>query len=169
MTEKRSGKNNAPARTPPDLPANTTALNAATKDDLLAGLLQEDVHARDIDLAGRSLPSLIQRSSIFERVSFANCVIPSARLRDVRLVGCDLSNAVLRGWEATRVEFIDCRLTGMKAIECRWRDVLIEGCDARYRAQFTDGRLQNCELRSSGLVETGLPAERTWKEQYSSV
>ena len=58
----------------------------------------------------------------------------------------------MRGFEATRVEFIDCRLTGMMAIECRWQDVLIENCDGRY-AQISDGKLHTCEFKASNFAE----------------
>ena len=67
--------------------------------------------------------------SLIEAVSFANATIQSVRLRDVRFVRCDLSNSVMRGLQANRVEFIDCRLMGMKAAECRMEDVLLERCD----------------------------------------
>ena len=87
-------------------------------------------------------------SCLLERVSFAHCTIGSCRFRDVRLEKCDLSNALLRGSEATRIELVDCRLTGLKAIECRWRDVLIGNCDACY-AQFTNGAVIVSELKTS--------------------
>jgi uncharacterized protein YjbI with pentapeptide repeats len=54
------------------------------------------------------------------------------------------------GVEATRVEFVDCRLIGLKAIECRWEHVLLERCDSRY-AQFADGAAP-----SSDFIETQL-------------
>jgi len=67
-------------------------------------------------------------------------------------VKCDLSNAVFGRFEARRVEFIDCRLLGMKTSACRWQDVLIENCDARY-AQFNGGVLRSCEFKGTRLDE----------------
>jgi uncharacterized protein YjbI with pentapeptide repeats len=64
------------------------------------------------------------------------------------LIKCDLSNASVRGFETIRVEFIGCRLTGMKAAECRWQDVLMKDCEASY-AQFVDGGFKTCEFRDS--------------------
>jgi len=115
---------------------------------MLGGLPLEESCAQNIDLSGRKIPSLIVWNSHFDHVSFASCEISSFRLRDVRLVKCDLSNAILRGFEASRVEFIECRLIGMRAIECHWQDVLVENCDMRY-AQLNDGKARSCEFRAS--------------------
>ena len=116
-------------------------------------------------LSGRKLPGLTARCSIFESVSFAGCELPSPRFRDVRLIKCDLSNATLRGFEATRVEFIDCRLTGIVAIECRWQDVLVENCDGRY-AQFNDGRIHTGEFKVA-ISPRPTSATRTWRARFS--
>jgi uncharacterized protein YjbI with pentapeptide repeats len=94
---------------------------------------------------------------VLERISFAQCEIRSLQLRDVRLVKCDLSNSVLLGFEARRVEFLECRLTGMKAFECKWQDVLVEHCDARY-AQFNSGALRACEFQSTQLQDADFRA-----------
>lgn len=86
----------------------------------------------------------------------------------MRLINCDFSNAVLRGFEARRVEFLDCRLIGMRAIECRWDDVLVERCDARY-AQFRDGHLRTCEFRGSHLGECDLAGADLAATRFANV
>ena len=147
-------------RTPPDV--------ADDPDYLIAGRIVDgepldDAFVDGGDFSGTTLQQLVVRRSVIQAVSFANTHLRSCRLRDVRFVRCDLSNAVMRGLEASRVEFIDCRLTGMNAIECRMEDVLLERCEARY-AQFTDGaargsefidtQLQDADLRSLNLENT---------------
>lgn len=109
--------------------------------------------AVQLDLMGQEIRGFTARESIYERSSFANAVLTGLRLRDVRLEGCDLSNATALGFEAIRVEFIQCRLTGLKAMECRWQDVLVEDCDLKY-AQFNDARFEICEFRSSACQES---------------
>ena len=141
-------------RSPENLPS-LVDLTPAIDETVLAGLPLEESCAQNIDLSGRKIPSLVAWNSHFDHVSFASCEISSFRLRDVRLVKCDLSNAVLRGFEASRVEFIECRLIGMRAIECHWQDVLIENCDMRY-AQLNDGKARSCEFRASHLGESDL-------------
>lgn len=108
-----------------------------------------------IDWSGGIGPALNVTRAVFRNVSLSNCHIRSTRLQDVRLEKCDLSNAVLRGMEAVRVEFVDCRLIGMRAIECRWSSVLVENCDVRY-GQLNDGRIQISEFRGSNLSECDL-------------
>lgn len=92
---------------------------------------------------------------MFEAVSFSGCTIAGLRLRDVRMIHCDLSNAELRAFDARRVEFVECRLTGVRAFECRWKDILIENCLARY-AQFNDGILKHAEFRNSQFDDCDL-------------
>ena len=146
MVPKRK-KDQPPQRQPPDLPPHPDE-----KESITEGEPVEESRIAGLDLSGRKLPGFSVKSSIFEGVSFARCAMPSPRFRDVRFVKCDLSNATLRGFEATRVEFVDCRLTGMVAIECRWQDVLVENCDGRY-AQFHDGRIHTGEFKGSNFAE----------------
>lgn len=143
-----------PRRPPKDLPG-LADLAPATDEIVLAGQPLEESRAQDMDLSGRKIPSLVAWNSFFERVSLARCEISSFRLRDVRLVKCDLSNAVLRGFEASRIELIECRLIGMRAIECHWQDVLVQNCDMRY-AQLNDGQVRGCEFKVCRLEESDL-------------
>jgi uncharacterized protein YjbI with pentapeptide repeats len=153
---KKHGKEEAPARKPPDLP-NPAELAQLTAESLLAGVPLEESHVEGLDLSGRKISALKISTSLFHNVSFANCEIGSIRLRDVRMLKCDLSNAILRGFEATHVEFVDCRLIGMRAIECRWESVLFENCDVRY-AQLNSGQIRICECRGSQFAESDLRA-----------
>lgn len=124
---------------------------------LLAGEPMEDVCVDGVDLSERTLDQLVVTTSVLQRVAFAGVAIQSVRVSDVRFSNCDFSNATLRGFEANRVEFIECRLIGMSAAECRWQDVLVDRCDARY-AQFHGGRFKNCEFRGTQLTEADLRA-----------
>jgi uncharacterized protein YjbI with pentapeptide repeats len=144
-------------RAEPDLPASVEALDPVQAEVLLAGEPMEDVLVEAVDLSGRTLDELVATTSILRRVSFAGGAIQSVGVSDVRFSNCDFSNATLRGFEATRVEFIECRLIGMSAAECRWQDVLVDRCDARY-AQFHGGRFKNCEFRGTQLTEADFRA-----------
>jgi uncharacterized protein YjbI with pentapeptide repeats len=154
MVANRRRNELAPRRPPENLPS-LVDLTPVIDEIVLAGLPLEESYAQNIELSGRKIPSLVAWNSLFDRVSFASCEISSFRLRDVRLVKCDLSNAILHGFEASRVELIECRLIGMRAIECHWQDVLVENCDMRY-AQLSDGKARSCEFRECHLGETDL-------------
>src|SRR5277367_1231194 len=93
------------ARKPPDLP-DPAALTLITAADIRTGQPLEESDADSLDLSGQKISALVARASFFRNVSFSNSEIASTRLRDVRMLKCDLSNAILRGFEATRVEFI---------------------------------------------------------------
>lgn len=147
------GAPSAPARMPPDVPADTGVLGWVVIAPETVGLILEDCRAGAVSLAGKNLDEFRATGAVLEGVSLAGVVARSARWRDVRFVKCDLSNAVLRGVEARRVEMVECRMLGMKAVECRWEEVLVAGCDARY-AQFRDGALRRCEFRDNRMEES---------------
>ena len=117
---------------------------------LLADEPIEECLIHEVGLSGKRIPSLVALNSVFEHVFFASSQIIRFRLHDVRLVKCDLSNTILHGFEATRIEFVDCRMTGMRAVECHWEDVLVENSDLRY-AQFIDGQIRSSEFKSCNL------------------
>ncbi len=146
---------NETARIAPDIPENPEELEPGEIGD---GRRLEDARAGVGDFSGKAF-RLAARRSLIEGISFSGAQLRAAQLRDVRLVRCDLSNAVARGLQANRVEFIDCRLVGMNAIECRMEHVLMERCDLRY-AQFTDGVAQTCEFIDAHLEEADFRATR---------
>lgn len=143
------------SRQHPRLLPSITDDNLATEDQLLSGRRIEDLIFREIDLSSQRLPELIGSSLLLERVSFANSEIRSTHWTDMRLVRCDLSNAIFRNFTATRVEFVDCKLVGLNAPACKWQDVLLDHCDARF-AQLSEGRVRHCEFRSTQLRESAL-------------
>jgi uncharacterized protein YjbI with pentapeptide repeats len=129
--------------------------NLASREDLLSDRFMEEVRFQDLDVSGQRLSAISGSNLLFERVSFANCKISSVHWSDVRLVGCDLSNTVIRSFDVTRVEFIDCKLIGMNALGCKWQDVLLQSCDARF-AQLSEGRVRRSEFRETQLREAAL-------------
>jgi uncharacterized protein YjbI with pentapeptide repeats len=122
---------------------------------LLEGLPIEEQYFADADLSGERIGSLTVSGSLLERVSLANCEIGSLRLRDVRLTGCDLSNARIRSFEATRVEFLRCRMVGLVGSKSHWQSVLLDTANARF-AQLNDSRMRRSEFRETHLGEAVL-------------
>jgi len=141
-----------PQRKPPVFEPAGDELDTIGADAVLAGEPIVESRLVGADLSGRKLVGLVAKYAILEGVSLSACEIPAARFQDVRFVKCDLSNASLRGFEARRVEFIDCRLIGMAATECQWQDVLVQNCDGRY-VQLNDGRIRTGEFRASDFSE----------------
>jgi uncharacterized protein YjbI with pentapeptide repeats len=152
MITRRREKEKIQTRRLPNLSADLRELREMSAELVEADEVIDQGRLNGFDFSDRNLPGLSAKFSVFEKVSFAGCEITAPFLQDVRLIRCDLSNATLRKFQATRVEIIECRLMGMKAVECRWQDVLVEDCDGRY-AQFTDGRIRPTEFRNSSFVE----------------
>lgn len=123
------------------------SLAASTEDHWLADAKKESCKLSDGNLCNQDL-SLFATDCLVERTSFRGSRLHHAVLRDVRFVGCDFSNADLARAKLKRVEFVNCRLTGLRAMESEWPETLIEDCEASY-AQFTDSKMQQCEFVGS--------------------
>ena len=80
-------------------------------------------------------------------------------MKDVRLLECDFANAGAIGLKAVRAELINCRLTGLRAVESECQDFLISRGDAGF-TQFRLGTFKKsvgeadfhgCDLRGAVL------------------
>ena len=157
-------KSTTASRAAADISARLDLVDAQSSELLGVDLKLDDSHLRDLDLSGREFSTLKLSGCLLENVSLSNCTVRLSVFRDVRFKGCNLSNAVLRGNQSTRLEWVHCRLTGFKAIECNWRDVLVEGCDARY-AQFNDASVRISEFKAlSFRMQT--PAHRSERHDF---
>ncbi|HYP04927.1 MAG TPA: pentapeptide repeat-containing protein [Bryobacteraceae bacterium] len=93
--------------------------------------------------------------AVFERVALAGSQFGSVLWKDVRFVDCDLANVRAHRMTLVRVEFINCRLTGLVSAVVDWRDVLISGGDLRY-AQLQGGKFRSCEFDNCNWEESDL-------------
>lgn len=137
---------------PPDLPSHLAA------PLFPVAALATDGHFTEValvewDASGQSADNLLFDAVSIERANLSGTVLRRLRLRDVRLLKSDLSNA---NWPAAafdRVELHEGRLTGLKAIEARFSDVRFVGCKAdlaQFRhATFRDVRFEDCVLRDA--------------------
>jgi uncharacterized protein YjbI with pentapeptide repeats len=76
-------------------------------------------------------------------------------LRDTRLVGCDLANLETRSLTLLRVEFVNCRMTGLRGGEVDAQDVLISEGDQKY-AQLRFSKFKSAEFISCNFEEADL-------------
>ena len=97
--------------------------------------------------------SVVFESCILKRINFSRSKLTGLRMKDVRLLECDFGNAEAIGLKATRVEFLNCRLTGFRAVEAECRDLLISQGDAGY-SQFRFGRFKTSELNACNFGDS---------------
>jgi uncharacterized protein YjbI with pentapeptide repeats len=117
---------------------------------------------RDISIADRLIEgarienraggTLRIESTILEGVSLAGSSFVSIIWKDVRLVRCDLANLETRYLTMTRVELIDCRMTGLRAGEADCQDVLVSAGDQRH-CQFRFSKFKSAEFDSCNFAE----------------
>ena len=91
-------------------------------------------------------------ASVLERIILANCTFGSMVWKDVRLINCDLANLETRGLTLVRVEFINCRMTGLRAGQADCQDILISEGDQRY-SQFRYAKFRSAEFDSCNFAE----------------
>lgn len=152
--KKPQRMNREPASVPPADELTPTGAAALT-----TGAAIREAHLVECKPAVRHLGELRISDSVLDRVSLADTVIAAARWTDIHFLHCDFSNAVFHALEARRVEFTDCRLTGVKAVRCKFQDVLFAHCDLRY-TDLSDGVVETCEFVSSHLGEAVLGGTR---------
>jgi uncharacterized protein YjbI with pentapeptide repeats len=97
-------------------------------------------------------PALHAESAVLDHVSLADRTFASIVWKDVRLVSCDLANLETRHLTLVRVEFIDCRMTGLRAGVADCQDVLISEGDQRY-SQFRYSKFRSSEFNSCNFEE----------------
>jgi uncharacterized protein YjbI with pentapeptide repeats len=105
-----------------------------------------------VRIESRKAGTLHIESSVLERVSLAGSSFDSAVWKDVRLVSCDLANLETRALTLIRVEFINCRMTGLRAGVADCQDVLISEGDQRY-SQFRYSRFRSAEFDACNFTE----------------
>lgn len=151
---KKSARSSETPATPnlPDLPQGLSpAENGAEL------FRDREVHLQEIFLENVQTPdlpttSLRLDSCVLKTVNLANSKLPSLRLRDVRFDSCDLANVDARGLTGTRVEFVNCRMTGFRATEADLQDVRIIEGDQRY-LQFRVGIFKSAWFESCNFEE----------------
>jgi uncharacterized protein YjbI with pentapeptide repeats len=110
-------------------PADAEALFATPKISVTGQRIE------DIAISGSVSTALYLEACTLERVNLAGSRFASILWKDVRLVNCDLANLETESLTLIRVEFFDCRMTGLHAGKANLEHVLFSGGDQRY-AQF---------------------------------
>ncbi len=80
------------------------------------------------NLADQTAEHIRFKGSWFKQVSLEQTRFLAPKLSDLRLENCDLANAVWERAVLQRVELLGCRMTGFKAIEAHFQDVLLRDC-----------------------------------------
>ena len=119
-------------------------------------ILLEGFRLADLTRPGLSLDKLNLRGCELERIRWPGSAMKAVSLRDVRVVGCDFSNLTVHRFTLVRVEFVECRLAGLRASAADWQDVLVRDCDLRY-AVFEEGKFRRCEFERANCEDSGFP------------
>lgn len=118
------------------------AAGAAT--DLPYDELEDREGYADLQLAERALGAadgIELRRIAMRRVTWGGALLRRPDIEDLRLTGCDLSNAKWLDGSLIRVHAETCRLTGFMLSKCRVRDAAFVDCQAAY------ARFDHCDLK----------------------
>jgi uncharacterized protein YjbI with pentapeptide repeats len=127
-------------------PADAEALFAMPKISVTGHSIE------DIAISGSVSTALYLEACTLERVNLAGSRFASILWKDVRLVNCDLANLETESLTLIRVEFLDCRMTGLRAGKANLEHVLFSGGDQRY-AQFCFSCFRSTECNGCNFSE----------------
>jgi uncharacterized protein YjbI with pentapeptide repeats len=138
-------------RDKPDLPAQLPILRGASWVFEDRDISVTEHHIVDVVTEGRN-GSLRAEACVLEAINLSGSVLNSLIFKDVRLIRCDLANLEARRMNLVRTEFVDCRMTGMRAVDSGWENTLIERGDQRY-AQLRFSRFESAEFEDCNFSE----------------
>jgi uncharacterized protein YjbI with pentapeptide repeats len=138
----KQGKKFVFSRQEPDLPEE---LDAATGFPDQREIFVAEQSITGAELKNRTGGNLRVESAVLERVNLGDSSFGTIVLKDVRLVSCELANLRARAMTLVRVEFIDCRMTGLSGGDVDAQDLLIRDGDQRY-CQFRSSKFKSAEF-----------------------
>jgi uncharacterized protein YjbI with pentapeptide repeats len=113
--KSKPAKNPPTGRDAPDIAPHLPPVTAAA--ELFRGLeiVVRDCTLENLTLNELSTQSILLENCVLHRVSFTRSKLGGLRFKDVRMVECDFANAAATAPKMLRVEFLNCRLTGLRA------------------------------------------------------
>ncbi|MBN4003721.1 pentapeptide repeat-containing protein [Nostoc sp. LPT] len=143
---------------PPNLPLCET-MNKGIPDNQLYELESyKNVHLSNCQIEG--IKGVDFQYAYFDNVKAINTYFKKLTLQDVRIAKSDFANTEWEESSLNRVEFINCRLLGFKAIKSRFKNVIFKGCQGQLSqfnsSKFDNAIFENCILEDSTFIESSL-------------
>lgn len=145
-----------PRKTParikaPHLPKALT-LAELPRDMPTDGETYSRLHYQRLDLAERAIARLHLEEVVCDHLIASGTRFDHLRAEDVRFAGCTLTNAVWPNLNCVRAEFINCRMTGLTAMEALFEDTVFRECKADF-AQFYKATMRAVRFEACPLTE----------------
>jgi uncharacterized protein YjbI with pentapeptide repeats len=164
MTAGKGSKKFVFSRREPDLPPDLSLDNQAAAAFEGRDIVISERRVEGLKWEGQAAGTLNVEGCVLDRVSLANSTFASIRMKDVRLVGCDLANLETRALMLIRVELLQCRMTGLRAGEADCQDLLIAEGDQRYSlfrfSRFRSAEFDSCNFEEADFQGTDLTGTR---------
>lgn len=140
--------------TPPTLPSGPS--QAELPGGMLAdGASYSKLVLERCDLSDQAAEELLFDQVHCKRVGLSRTQLGHMQWLDVRCDVCDLTAAEWQKPHLTRVEFVGCRLMGLRLLDAELQDVQFKECAAEYAlfwpAVFKGARFERCQLREASF------------------
>ena len=146
--------------TPPHLPETTPT--TTPQGGLTDHGVYTDVCLAHAELGGQAARDVTFDTVHFKHVRLGGTLLSAPHLRDLRFDTCDFAEAAWDKAQMARIEVIDSRLLGFKAIEARIHDAVFRECNGTlalfWSTTFRAVRFQMCVLREASFYEADLSA-----------
>ncbi|MBU6454085.1 MAG: pentapeptide repeat-containing protein [Cyanobacteria bacterium REEB67] len=104
-------------------------------------------------LIGQAFSLLVIERARFENVRCNSFILNKPRLADLRLENCDLSNAQWCEGKLSRIEIVDSKMTGFRAVDSELSDCLFQNCSGElmqfHGSVFKKCLFKNCQFKTA--------------------
>ncbi len=157
MTQKRKGAN--ATLKAPRLSLQTLE-NASKEESIQDSTRFEQLLFSHHDLSQQRGQHVSFDQVLLQQVQLNATTLQKSSVLDSRFKVCDLANAEWPEANLTRVELLDCHLTGFQAAEARFQDMLFKDCQAHFAsfalAIFKSVRFEDCDLSEANFYQADL-------------
>jgi uncharacterized protein YjbI with pentapeptide repeats len=157
MPRKRSAVNQHIE--PPQLPKHLLPAEPPP-DQLVDQASYRQCSLHECDFSSQIAADIVLDQVVCKRLRLHLAELPLAQVLDVRFDTCDLAGSAWEKAHMRRVEFLGCRLLGIKVSNSSFEDMLVHNCNAEFArfwsATFKATQFEHCSLREASFQDTDL-------------
>lgn len=143
---------------PPNLPSPETMDKSISDNQLYELESYRNVYLLNYEMGG--VKGIDFQYAYFDNIKSLDAYFKRLTLHDVRVLKSDFANTEWEDSNLNRVEFVNCRLLGFKAVKSRLKNVVFKECQGRFSqfnfTKFDNVIFDNCILEDSTFIDSSL-------------
>lgn len=143
---------------PPQLPKHLLA--ETLPDQLVDQAGYRQCSLNECDFSNQIAADIVFDQVACKRMNLHLAELQLAQVLDVRFDTCDLAGSTWEKAHMRRVEFLGCRILGIKVSNASFEDILVHNCNAElarfWSTTFKATHFEHCSLREASFQDTNL-------------